>query len=98
MIEEKAAKLLKDASLTANKIAELVLTFERNAGEEDKLFGSVTSKDVGELLQLKGYDIDRRKIVIEEPIKRLGSYKASIKLRSDVTAEVTIEVIKKEDN
>ena len=96
LIEEKAAKLLKDANATAAKLQELTLRFFRRAGEEDKLFGSVTVKDVAEALKEKGFELDRRKIAIEEPIKRLGTFKASIKLPQEVVGYVNIEVVKEE--
>jgi large subunit ribosomal protein L9 len=97
LIEEKAAKLLKDAHATSSMLSELTLRFARHAGEEDKLFGSVTVKDVAEVLKEKGFEIDRRKIVIEEPIKRLGTFKATVKLPQEVTAHITIKVVKEEE-
>lgn len=98
LIEEKAAKLLKDSQATAEKFSELTLRFVRHAGEEEKLFGSVTVKDVAEALKEKGFEfIDRRKIVIEEPIKRLGNFKATVKLPHDVVGYVNIEVVKEEE-
>src|SRR3990172_384117 len=97
LIEEKAAKLLKDSHATANMLNEMTLRFVRHSGEEEKLFGSVTVKDVAEALKAKGYEIDRRKIVIEEPIKRLGTFKAAVKLPQEVTAHITIKVVKEEE-
>ena len=95
LITEKAAKLLKQAEATAQLLEEITLTFKVLAGEEDRIFGSVTTKDVSDALNEKGYDIDRRKISLEH-IKRLGSYKASIKIRPDLAAKVKVEVVKKE--
>lgn len=96
LITEKAAKLLKQAEATAQLLDEITLTFHVAAGEEDKIFGSVTSKDVGDALKKKGFEIDRRKISLEH-IKRLGSYEASIKLRPELSAKVKVEVVKKEE-
>ena len=97
LITEKAAKLFKQAEATAQLLEEQTLVFEVLAGEEDKIFGSVTVKDVGDALKEKGFDVDRRKISLEDHIKRLGSYEAAIKLRPELTAKVKLEVVKKED-
>ena len=96
LIEEKAARLIKDAHATSEKLSELTLRFTRHAGEEEKLFGSVTVKDVAEALKEKGFEIDRRKIVLEEPIKRLGNFKATIKFPQEVVVYINIEVVKEE--
>jgi large subunit ribosomal protein L9 len=68
----------------------------QKAGETDQLFGSVTSKDVAEALAQKNYTIDRRKIQLDEPIKHLGEFKIPVRLHRDVTAEVTVQVVKEE--
>ena len=93
IIQEKAAKV-KDASRSlAEKISSLVLTISAKAGEEDKLFGSVTSMDIAEALKAEGYEIDRKKISIEEPIKRLGEHSVEIKVLADISAHVKVNVI-----
>jgi large subunit ribosomal protein L9 len=61
------------------------------------LFGSVTSKDIVEALAAKNFTIDRRKIHLEEPIKQLGEFKVPVKLHKDVTAEITVVVVKEAD-
>ncbi len=67
---------------------------EANAGEDGKLFGSVTNKDVAEVLQKQGVEVDKRKIILpEDGIKRLGSHAVQIKLHPEVTTTVTIEVV-----
>jgi large subunit ribosomal protein L9 len=66
------------------------------AGEEDKLFGSVTSQEISDLLKEKGVEIDRRKILLEEPIKALGAYQIPIKLHTDVTVNIKLWVIKEQ--
>jgi large subunit ribosomal protein L9 len=96
IIAEKAAKAMSDLKATAQKLSELKLVFERHAGEEDKLFGSVTHKDVADALVEYGYEIDKKKILIDEPIRRLGAFKAAVKLHADIIADIAIEVIKKE--
>ena len=70
----------------------IALEFERKAGEGGTLFGSVTSMDVAAALQAKGYEIDRRKIVLREPIKETGEYTVRVKLHREVTLEVPVTV------
>jgi large subunit ribosomal protein L9 len=72
------------------------VTIMQKAGENDQLFGSVTSKDVAEALAAKNYTIDRRKIQLDEPIKQLGEFKVPVRLHRDVTAEITVVVAKEE--
>src|SRR5437588_1681765 len=71
------------------------LTFTRNAGEHDHLFGSVTSSDLADGLTKKGFNIDRRKIQLHEPLKTLGEFTVPVKLHKDVTAHLKV-VIEKE--
>jgi large subunit ribosomal protein L9 len=73
------------------------VTIKQKSGENDQLFGSVTSKDVADALAAKGFTIDRRKIQLDEPIKSLGEFKVPrVKLHKEVTAEVTVVVAKEE--
>ena len=72
------------------------MTIAQKAGENDQLFGSVTAKDVADALALQNYTIDRRKVQLEEPIKQLGEFKVPVRLHKDVTAEVTVMVVKEE--
>ena len=72
------------------------VTIAQKAGENDQLFGSVTAKDVAEMLERKNYTIDRRKIQLDEPIKTLGEHKVTVRLHRDVTAEITVHVVKEE--
>ncbi len=100
-IERKAIlKRIEKEKLSAEELAEnlskLKLTFYRKAGEKDVIFGSVTSGDIQEALEKEGYKIDKKKILIEEPIKRLGNYSVPIKIYHDVTAEINIEVLREE--
>ena len=92
IILAKTKKVIKSAEDLAEKISALTLIFEEKAGEEDKLFGSVTTKDIAEEIGKQGFEVDRRKIMLEEPIKRLGTYSVSVKLFKDVTATVNVEV------
>lgn len=93
MIQEKAKKIKNASKDLADKIASLTLNIKAKAGEEEKLFGSITSMDIADALKNEGIDIDRKKILLEEPIKRLGSYSVSIKLHPDITAQLNITVI-----
>jgi large subunit ribosomal protein L9 len=74
----------------------VTVTISQKAGENGQLFGSVTSKDVADALAAKNYTIDRRKVILEEPIKSLGEFKVPVRLHKEVTAEVTVLVVKDE--
>ncbi len=90
----REAKLVADATDLAKMMADLSVTISQKAGENDQLFGSVTSKDIVEALEKQGYTIDRRKIALEEPIKTLGDFKVPLRLHHEVTAEITVHVVK----
>jgi large subunit ribosomal protein L9 len=93
----REAKLVADASDLGKMMASVSVTISQKAGENDQLFGSVTSKDIVEALEKQGYTIDRRKVVLEEPIKTLGEFKVPLRLHRDVTAEITVHVAKEEE-
>jgi large subunit ribosomal protein L9 len=84
----------------AEKLAELLggvsLEFTRRAGENDQLFGSVTSADVSDALAAQGYTVDKRKVVLPEPIKVVGEFQVPLKLHREVGANVTL-IVKKEE-
>jgi large subunit ribosomal protein L9 len=90
--EARNSKAKAEAQEVANKIGALSLTLARKAGEEGKLYGAVTSKEIESALREKGVEIDRRKIQLAEPIKQLGDYELSIKLGYDVTATIKVAV------
>lgn len=90
----KEAKLKGEAEDLAKLMSGVTVTIAQKAGENDQLFGSVTSKDVADALAAKNYTIDRRKIQLDEPIKQLGEFKVPVRLHKDVTAEVTVQVVK----
>ncbi len=92
VVTERAKKMAKDAQSMADKINSLEITIYAKAGEEEKLFGSVTAIDIAEALKEKGVEIEKRKILLEEPIKRLGQHTVSVKLHSDVIAEMKVNV------
>jgi large subunit ribosomal protein L9 len=74
------------------KLQPLVLSFTRKSGENGQLFGSVTSADIASDLEAKGFEVDRRKIQLAEPIKSLGNFDVAIKLHREVTAHVKVQV------
>ena len=92
IIEVKVKKVRQSAEDLAEQLSRMTLSLEARAGEEDKLFGSVTTKDIAEAISKKGVEVDRRNILLDDPIKRLGSYEVPIKIHQDVTANVTVEV------
>jgi large subunit ribosomal protein L9 len=83
-----------DAEGLAQQMKELTLTFRRKVGEQDHLFGSVTSGDVAEALEAKGFTVDRRKVHLDDPIKALGEFQVSIRLHKEVMASVKVAVEK----
>jgi large subunit ribosomal protein L9 len=93
----KEAKLVDEAQDLSKLLTGVSVTIAQKAGEADQLFGSVTSKDIAEALAAQNFIIDRRKIQLEEPIKQLGEFKVPVKLHKDVTAEITVVVVKEEE-
>ncbi|HQU73746.1 MAG TPA: 50S ribosomal protein L9 [Calditrichia bacterium] len=90
----KNRKEKQQAEEVAAKLSNVSLTIAVSVGEEDKMFGSVTSQDIHAQLTEQGFDIDRRKIVLDEPIKALGVYEVPIKVYTDVEAAVKVWVVK----
>jgi large subunit ribosomal protein L9 len=88
----KSAKEKTQSEELAKQMSDVELTFERKVGENDHLFGSVTSGDIAQQLEAKGYTIDRRKIALEEPLKQLGEFHVPVKLHRDVTAHVKVTI------
>ncbi len=93
----REAKLVADASDLAKMMTDVRVTISQKAGENEQLFGSVTSKDIAEALEKQGYTIDRRKVVLEEPIKTLGEFKVPLRLHREVTTDITVNVVKEEE-
>ena len=96
VIESKAKKLEKAARAQATSLEGVVLTFARAAGEEGKLFGSVTAIDIEEALAAKGHKVERRRIELDHPVKQLGSVDVPIRLLRDVMATIKVEVVREE--
>ena len=93
----KEAKLASEAADLGKLIGAVSITIAQKAGENYQLFGSVNSKDIVEALEKQGYAVERRKIALEEPIKTLGEFKVPVKLHREVTAEITVNVVKEEE-
>ncbi len=89
----REAKEKAGAEELANMMTGTVIVIVQKAGEQQQLFGSVTSKDIVDGLAQKGYQIERRKIHLEEPIKQLGEFKIPVRLHREVTVEITVQVV-----
>ncbi len=87
--EEQRQKALQDAKT----LSSVAVTVEANHGENGKIFGSITSKEIAETLVKQGYDVDKKNIVLKEPIKIVGEYKITVKLFPEISAEVTVKVV-----
>jgi large subunit ribosomal protein L9 len=90
----KSAVEKADADALAKQLDGAALSFQRKAGEKDHLFGSVTSSDIAEALERKGFNIDRRKIQLDEPLKSIGEFEVAVRLHRDVTSKVKVTVEK----
>lgn len=93
IIEDKAKKVKNSAQELSNKISAMNFIIKAKAGDEGKLFGSVTTMDIAELLQKEGIEIDKKKIFLDEPIKRLGSYSVNVKLHPEISTQFNIQVV-----
>jgi large subunit ribosomal protein L9 len=89
-----AEREVRDAESIAARLAELPIRVSLKAGENDRLFGSVTSAEIAAKLREAGFDYDKRKIVLDEPIKRLGLYTVHVKIHPDVEAKINVLVEK----
>lgn len=93
VIQEKARKVKNSVQDLADRLANMTVVIKTKAGEEGKLFGSVTTMDIAEQLKNQGIEIDKKKISLDEPIKRLGTYAVNLRLHSEITTQVNIQVI-----
>ena len=93
-IGDKKKREMKEVETIVARLEEISCTIPAQAGEEDRLFGSVTSTDIAETLTAQGIEIDRRKIHIEEPIKALGVYTVEVKVAPEHTAHLKVWVVK----
>ena len=88
----RSAKEKAEAEALVGQLNNVSLVFERKVGEHDHLFGSVTSADIAHALEAKGFNIERRKVHLEEPLKQLGEFHIPVKLHREVTAHVAVTV------
>jgi large subunit ribosomal protein L9 len=96
VIAEKAKKEKAEVEEYAKKVSATAVTITVQVGKDDKLFGSVTTKDIADALAAQGIEVDKRKIHLDHPIKELGTVSVSVKLHSQVTAMVNVTVAKAE--
>ena len=89
----KEAEEQKVAQAMADRIGNIDVEIARKVGETDALYGSVTTSDIAEALAKKGFEVDRRKLVLQEPIKKLGEYSIPVKLHREVTAQIKLHVV-----
>jgi large subunit ribosomal protein L9 len=92
----KEAKLAGDAGDLAKLLAGVKVEIKAKAGENDQLFGSVTAKDIAEALEAQGYQIDRKKVQLDEPIRQLGEHKVTLRLHREVSTEIPVTVSREE--
>ena len=96
VIAARTAKMAKAAQAEADSLSKVRVSIERAVGDENKLFGSVTSRDIAEALREKGVTVDSKKIHLDEPIKLLGDFDVAVKLGRGVNATIKVTVVKKE--
>lgn len=92
----REAKQIGEAQELAKLVGAVTVTIARKAGENDQLFGSVTAADISDALTAQKYNVERRKISLDEPIRTLGEHKVTVRLHREVTAEITVNVIREE--
>ena len=90
----RLAKEKEDAAAMGRRLAGLSCTIVRKVGENDQLYGSVTASDIAEFILKEGIELDKRRILLEEPIKALGIYTIPVKLHAEVTGEIRVWVVK----
>lgn len=94
LAEAARKRELAGAREAANKLSNAAVSIRREVGEENKLFGSVTNRDIAEALAAEGFEVDKRAIALDEPIRALGVFQVPIRLHKEVTANVKVFVIK----
>ncbi|HEX9750263.1 MAG TPA: 50S ribosomal protein L9 [candidate division Zixibacteria bacterium] len=95
--DQRDRKRLRESERIKLALEKVSCTAEVQVGEEDRVFGSVTSAHIAELLSVQGFEIDRRDILLDEPLKALGVYTVDVKLGHDVVAKLKVWVVKKKD-
>lgn len=93
-LEKKRERLKQDAEALGQKLVAISISVAREVGEGERLFGSVTTKCVSEALKAKGFEIDKRMIILTTPLKELGSFNVPVRLHSEVTVDLKVEIVK----
>jgi len=97
VVESQKERVKKHANTLSDKLAGVALVIRARAGEEGRLFGSVTNMDIEKALKAQGVEVERRKIHLAEPIKNLGDYEVPVRLTADVQANVKVSVVAEEE-
>lgn len=92
-IQEQIKKVKTKAEELMSNLSSTTITIKAKAGEGDKLFGSITTMDIAAALAKEGIDIDRKRIILEEPLKRVGTYTINIKVHPEVSAQLNVQVV-----
>jgi len=93
VIEARVKKSRKSAESLASRLSAVAITLPAKAGEEGKLFGAITSRDIAEALEKAGVPVDRKNVLLQDPIKQLGDYKVKIKAGTDLHPEISVSVV-----
>ena len=93
-MESREAEEKGQADAMAARLGAIDITIARRVGETDQLYGSVTSADIVDVLKAKGFDLDKRKLILPEPIKAIGDHTVPLKLHREVTVPLTVHVVK----
>ncbi|MGE0040113.1 MAG: 50S ribosomal protein L9 [Vicinamibacterales bacterium] len=96
IVEAREGEEREAAQAIATRLAALEIVITRRVGENEQLYGSVTNADIAEVLLQKGFEIDRRKILLPDALKAIGDVQVPVKLHRDVTAQLTVQVVKEE--
>jgi large subunit ribosomal protein L9 len=94
IVDAREATERQSAAALAARLAEVEITIARRVGETDHLYGSVTAADIAENLKEQGVEVDRRKLILPEPIKTLGEFSVPLKLHREVTAPLKVRVVR----
>jgi len=94
IMETREAEEKSQADAIASRLSTIDITIARRVGETEQLYGSVTAADIAEFLKTKGFEIDRRKLILPEPIKTIGEHDVPLKLHREVTAPLKVKVVK----
>jgi len=94
IMETREAEEKSQAEAIASRLSTVDITITRRVGDTEQLYGSVTASDIAEFLKTKGFEIDRRKLILPEPIKTIGEHDVPLKLHREVTAPLKVKVVK----